>query len=146
MPVEELLGALEQAFTDYRRALEACQKKYRPTDGLLGFGHSIKDDPCHAQVDERVEKAVAGICRANPSPEEAERAAQMLLARDDAPTWPTSAQLMLRALERHCIPLVPFLSREAAGALLKKYDARYKRWDRFPAQKEVFKALKAKAQ
>ena len=144
--MEELLNALEQAFRDYRTALEACEKKYRPTDGLLGFGHSIKDDPCHTQMDERVEKAVAEICSASPSPEAAERAAQMLLARDDTPTWPTSAQLMLRALERHSIPLIPFLASEAAGRLLKKCDARYKRWDRFPVQKEVFKALKAKSQ
>ena len=143
--MEEQLNALEQAFRDYRKALEECKKKYRPTDGLLGFGRSIKDDPCHSQMDERVEKSVADICRAQPSPADAERAAQMLLARDDMPTWPPSAQLMLRALERHCIPLIPFLSREAAGTLLKKYDARYKRWERFPAQKEVFKALKTQA-
>ena len=143
--MEELLTALEQAFEDYRTALKECEKKYKPTDGLLGFGHSIKDDPCHAQVDERVEKIVAEIRDAGPSHPEAERAALMLLARDDAPTWPVSAQLMLRALERHCIPVIPFLSREAASALLDKYDARYKRWDRFPAQKEVYQALKKQA-
>ena len=53
--MEEHLAALEQAFRDYRTALEACAKKYRPTDGLLGFGHSIKDDPCHEQMDNRVD-------------------------------------------------------------------------------------------
>ena len=143
--MEELLKALEQTFLDYRKALEECEKKYRPSDGLLGFGHSIKDDPCHEQMDRQVEKSVAEIYGANPSPEEAEKAVRMLLARDDVSAWQPSAQLMLRALERHCIPLIPFLSRETAGALLKKYDARYKRWDRFPAQKEVFKALKAQA-
>ena len=143
--MEEHLAALEQAFRDYRTALEACAKKYRPTDGLLGFGHSIKDDPCHEQMDNRVEQVVADICQGQPSPEDAERAARMLLARDDMPTWPESAQLLLRALERHCLPLIPYLSSESAGALLKKYEARYKRWDRFPAQQEVFKALKVKA-
>ena len=144
--MEEPLTSLEQAFTDYRKALEECRKKYRPTDGLLGFGHSIKDDPCHAQMDQDVEKTVAKICKAGPSGKEAESAVRLLLARDDMPTWPESAQLMLRALERHCLPLIPFLSREAAGELLKLYDVRYKRWDRFPAQKEVYKALKAHAQ
>ena len=143
--MEELLTALERAFEDYRTALKECDKKYRPTDGLLGFGHSIKDDPCHAQVDERIERITAEIRDADPSPQDAERAALMLLARDDVSSWPVSAQLMLRALERHCIPLIPSLSPETADALLKKYDDRYKRWDRFPAQKEVYKALKARA-
>ena len=143
--MEELLTALEQAFEDYRTALKECEKKYKPTDGLLGFGHSIKDDPCHAQVDERIGKITAEMRDAAPSPQEAERAALMLLARDDAATWPVSAQLMLRALERHCIPLISSLSPASANALLKKYDDRYKRWDRFPAQKEVYKALKERA-
>ena len=140
--MEDLLIELEQAFLDYRKALEECEKKYRPTDGLLGFGRSIKDDPCHGQMDERVQKTVAEICSATPSSQDAERAVRMLLARDDMSSWPPSAQLMLRALERHTIPLIPFLSPGTAAALLKKCDARYKRWDRFPAQKEVFKALK----
>ena len=143
--MEELMAALDRAFTDYRRELEECQRKSKPTDGLLGFGHSIKDDPCHAQVDERVEKIAAEIRDAGPSPQDAERAVLMLLARDDTPAWPVSAQFMLWALERHCIPLIPFLSSETAYGCLKKYDARYKRWDRFPAQVEVYKALKARA-
>jgi hypothetical protein len=143
--MEELLAALAQAIEDYRTALKECETKYRPTDGLLGFGHSIKDDPCHGQVDERVEKIVAEIHDADPSPQDAEKAALMLLARDDVTSWPISAQFMLRALERHSIPLIPSLSPETANALLKKYNERYKRWERFPAQNEVFKALKARA-
>ena len=143
--MEELLAALEQAIEDYRTALKECETKYRPTDGLLGFGHSIKDDPCHEQVDERIGRIVAEMQATDPSPQDAERAALMLLARDDASAWPVSAQFMLRALERHCIPLIPFLPSEAANVLLKKYNARYKRWDRLPAQVEVYKALKARA-
>ncbi len=143
--MEELLAALEQAIEDYRTALKECETKYRPTDGILGFGHSIKDDPCHEQADQCVGRITAQIRDARPSPQEAERAALMLLARDDAAAWPASAQWMLRAIERHCISLVPFLSREAAKTLLKKYDARYKRWERFPAQEQVYKALKSQA-
>ena len=122
--MEELLAALAQAIEDYRTALKECETKYRPTDGLLGFGHSIKDDPCHGQVDERVEKIVAEIHDADPSPQDAEKAALMLLARDDVTSWPISAQFMLRALERHSIPLIPSLSPETANALLKKYNER----------------------
>ncbi len=143
--MEEFFTALAQAFVDYRQDLEQYEKKRRPTDGLFGFGHSLQDDPCHARFDERVEKAVAQICALPPSPEEAERAVRLLLPKNDPASWPLAAQWMLRAIERHAIPLIPFLSSGAAAAFLREYTDRYKRWERLPAQKELFKALKKQA-
>ena len=142
--MEEQLAAMEQAFLDYRQDLEAFERKRKPTDGLLGIGRSLKDDPCHDRVDERLAQAVEAICAMRPSPEQAERAVGLLL-RSDAAAWPLAAQWMLRALERHSIPLIPFLSRESAAAFLKAYANRYRPWDRLPAQQQVYKALKAKA-
>ena len=142
--MEEAFAALEEAFAAYRQDLDNYEKKRKPTDGLLGFGHSLKDDSCHERFDERVQQAIGQICNITPSPEQAERAARLLLTRDDLPSWPLAAQWMLRAIERHSIPLIPFLSEEAAAAFLKEYSARYKRWERLPAQKEVLKALKKK--
>lgn len=143
--MEEYLTALEQAFRDYRQEIENYEKKRKPTDGLLGFGHSLQDEACHEKLDERVEKIVAEICQLRPESEDAERAVKLLLAREDMPAWPLAAQYMLRALERHCLPLIPFLSSEAAAVFLKRYAAAYKPWDRLPAQKKVFKALKMRA-
>ena len=135
---------MEQAFSDYRQAIAAYEKKRKPTDGLLGFGHSLQDEACHEKLDERVEQVVSDICRLHPAPGDAEQAVKLLLAREDMPAWPLAAQWMLRALERHSLPLIPFLSRETAQALLKRYAAAYKPWDRLPVQKQVFKALKAR--
>ena len=142
--MEEAIAALEQAFLAYRQDLEEYEKKRRPTDGLLGLGRSLKDDPCHDRLDERVKQAVDALCQASPSPQDAERALGLLL-RADAPAWPLAAQWMLRAVERHSIPLIPFLSPESAGAFLREYAGRYRPWDRLPAQKEVLKALKARS-
>ena len=142
--MEQYLDALERAFADYLQELEERQKKTKPTDGLLGFGRSIKDDPCHERADERVEKIIAELCALSPAPETAVLAARLLL-RADGPNWPLSAQWMLRALERHVLPLVPFLAPADAAALQREYAARYKPWDRLPAQKAVYKALKARA-
>ena len=143
--MEALLAALEQAFRDYRQEIENYEKKRKPTDGLLGFGHSLQDEACHEKLDERVKQIVAEICQLKPAPGDAEQAVKQLLAREDMPAWPLAAQYMLRALERHSLPLIPFLSTEAAGTFLKRYAAAYKPWDRLPVQKEVFKALKARA-
>lgn len=143
--MEDLLTALEQTFAEYRRELEECEKKSRPTDGLFGFGHSIGDDPCHTRFDERVAQAVEAICAAEPSPEDAAAALVTLLARDDGATWPVSAQWMLRAAERHALPLIPFLDPGMRETLADAYAARYKPWDRLPAQKQVLKALRGKS-
>ena len=142
--MEDHFAALEQAFILYRQDLEDFAKKSKPTDGLLGFGRSLKNDACHDRFDERVKEAVEGICAASPAPEDAAKTVDLLL-RYDAREWPLSAQWMLRAIERHTLPLIPLLAPEAAAALQKEYAARYKPWDRLPAQQEVFKALKHRA-
>lgn len=143
--MEEYFAAIEEAFMLYRQDLEAFERKRKPTDGLLGFGRSLQDDPCHDRLDERIEKAVSGICALGPSPEDARRAAAMLLPGAETEKWPLAAQWMLRAIERHTLPLIPFLSPEDAGAFLQAYTRRYKPWDRLPVQNQVYKVLKARA-
>ena len=142
--MEELFEALAQAFADYRQDLDNYERKRRLTDGLLGFGRSLGDDSCHDRLDGRVRQIVSALCAAHPSPAEAERALGMLL-RDDMPAWPLAAQWMLRAIERHSLPLIPFLSPEAADAFYQAYRRRYRPYDRLPAQREVCLALKAQS-
>ena len=142
--MEEYFSALEEAFQLYREELAEGKKKLKPMSGFLGFGHSLKDDACHEKLDERVEKAVNGIAGLNPSPEEAERAVRMLL-RDDGKEWHETAQWMLRAVERHSIPLIPFLKKETADRFYREYGSRYRRWERLPAQKKVYEELKKQA-
>ena len=143
--MEALFAALEQAFADYRTDLENYEKKSKPTDGLLGFGHSLRDDACHERLDERIERTVAGIREAKPDPNQAERAVRLLLYQGKRTDWPLAAQWMLRAVERHALPLIPFLSKDDASAFLQDYTSRYRPWDRLPAQKQVYKALKAQS-
>lgn len=143
--MEESMAALDAAFEMYRRDLENYARTCKPLDGFLGFGRALKNEPCHDQFDARVKEAVDGVCAASPTPEDAARVVGLLL-RWDPTGWPQEAQWMLRAIERHTLPLIPFLAPETAAALEKEYAARYKRWERFPAQKEVLKALKNRAE
>ena len=98
--MDELMAALEQAFADYLQDLENYEKKRKPTDGLLGFGHSLQNDPCHERLDHRVEDIIRQMCVLSPVSKEAEQAVRRLLLHEDA-KWPLAAQWMLRALERH---------------------------------------------
>ena len=143
--METIAAALEQAFSDYRKEVEECRRRLKPADGLFGIGHSLKDDACNDRFDRRVEQLVAAACALPPMPEEAERLARRLLLPQDTQPWPLAAEWMLRAAERHALPLIPFLDKAGAAALLKEYAARYRPWDRLPAQKQVCRALKERA-
>ncbi len=143
--MEELFAGLESAYADYARELEAGEKKQRVTDGLFGFGHSLKDDACHDRLDERLAGIVREILDARPSPREAERAVRLLLMPREKDFPQQSAVWMLRAAERHALDMIPLMDAAAAEKMLEEYSARYRPWDRLPAQKEIVKALKQAA-
>lgn len=143
--MDGLLAELAQAFAAYRQDLERYEQKKNPLGGLFGVGSSLKDDSCHDRLDERIEKTVGEMSVLHPSPEDAARAVRMLLKPQDGTPWPLAAEWMLRAVERHTLPLIPFLTREDAAGFLKDYTSRYKPWDRLPAQKEVYRALRNRA-
>ena len=140
-----LLAELAQAFDVYRQDLERYEQKKNPLGGLFGVGSSLKDDSCHDRLDEKIGKTVGEMAALIPSAEEAVRAVRMLLKPQDGTPWPLAAEWMLRAIERHTLPLIPFLTPQDAGAFLKEYASRYRPWDRLPAQKEVCRALKRQA-
>ena len=143
--MESFISQAEQAFRDYREELKAAEKKRRPVDGLFGFGHALQDDPCHERADEKIRRTVEELCAAQPTPGAAEEMARLLLLRQDMQEWPAAAQWMLRAMERHALPLIPLLSRETAAEINRAYTGRYRRWERLPVQKQVCKALTARS-
>jgi len=139
--METYFDALSRAFAEYRQDVEDFERKSRPTDGLFGFGRSLQNDACNDRFDKAVELAVTGLVSAGPSAADAERAVRMVLTQD-LRAWPLASQWMLRAAERHCILLVPFLAPAAAAALEKEYAGRYRRYERMPVQKQLLQALK----
>ena len=143
--MDEWMTALAQAFQTYRQALEEYEKKRKPTDGLLGFGHALKDEACHEIFDQQLQEIVENIAALAPAPADAAKTVQWLLSPPQDAPWPLAAQWMLRAAERHALPLIPFLDCADAAAFLREYSRRYKRWDRLPAQQQVFLALKNRA-
>lgn len=140
--MDEIITYLNQIYTDYSLELEACEKKQKVTDGLFGFGHSIKDDPCHEKFYDRIRETIEQIAEASPSSDDAENVIRYLFTRKKEYPYPPSAQLMLCAVEKHVLLLIPFLSKDGAKRLLNMYESMYKRWERLPVQTDVWKALK----
>ena len=143
--MDETIALIQQAFADFRQDVDNFERKKRPTDGLLGFGKTLQNDPCQERFDERLAGLTDAMRAAGPSPEAAEQAARLLLFRDDEASWPLAAQWMLRAAERHSLPLIPYLSRETAARIRREYAARNRPWDRLPVQKQVLRALDERA-
>lgn len=142
--MEQIISTLEQILEEYRRDLEEYAKNRRTLDGVFGFGRSLRNDPCHERFDEKVRKAVEAFAAEEPSPSEAEEAVRFLLSWE-AKDLPDAAKWMLGAEERHSLPLIPRIGKEAADALYPWYKKRYRPWERMPVQKEVLKALKVAA-
>lgn len=140
--MEDLIEAMEQAYSDYRQALEEARKKQKPADGLFGVGHSIKDDPCHEQLDKRIKALVRQAAEDGIGPQQAAQAIRLLFTQTSLYPYPVSGQWMLYATERHGLLLVPFLDAEEASRLCREYEKRYKPWNRLPVQQELHRALK----
>ena len=136
---------LKEVYRLYRQEVDEYLKKQKPTDGLFGFGHSLANDACHDHFDQRLADAVQALLKAELTEPAAEAAVRTILEPPDDREWPQAAQWMLRAAERHVLKLIPFLSAESAGRFASEYASRYKPWDRLPAQKEIYQALKKRA-
>ena len=143
--MEESINLLRQAYLDFRQDVEAFERSRKPTDGLLGFGKTLQNDSCQERFDQRLSQIVETMRMSSPSPEDAEAAVRLMLFRDHDNAWSREALWMLFAAERHSLPLIPFLTPDAAAACCREYGDRYKRWDRLPAQKQVYAALKKRS-
>ena len=142
--MDDPIALLEAVYQSYRKDLETAILKQRPADGLFGIGSSIERDPCHDRFDAQILALITQVSASDPSSDLARQLLQILLIHPDLAQWHVSAQWMLRAAERHALLLIPSLNAQDAAELVKQYDSQYKRWDRLPAQKDVYKALKAR--
>ena len=138
----DLNTSLDQAFEQYRDDLGKAARKLKPTDGFLGFGHGLKDAHCHEAFDQKIGEIVCGTTPDTVDKQEAAAAVNRLLLNADECNWPDCAIWMLRAVQRHALPLIPRLAAEDAQMILKEYEKRYPRYDRLPVQREIIKALK----
>lgn len=141
----EILTQLKKLLTEYVATVDELIRKRKPGEGILGMGNGPQDHPCHGQFDEQVQALIAQAVSSTLSAEKAMQIVSCLLDSEDMGHGVQCAQLMLIAMQRHCLPLIPKLSAADAKKLLDGYCSRYTVFKRFPAQKEIIKALKQQA-
>ena len=126
---------------EYEEAVTEVQKNRKMFDGVLGMGAHPGNAPCHDALD----KKIAALCEAVAGDPGAGQAKELLDAVYGASLkWegPEYARLMLIAVQRHTLPVIPRLSPEERAELAAWYERSFPRRKRLPVQDEVLKALK----
>lgn len=136
------LDALETLFQTYLAEVDELFRKRKLGDGILGSGGGPQTHPCHERFDNEVGQAIAQLTTDVLSAEDTAQIVSFLLHDEALGHGLECSRWMLLAVQRHALPLIPRLSPADAKALLDWYDAAYPRFHRFPAQKEIIKALK----
>lgn len=136
------LNQLQTLLTDYVNTVDDVMRKRKPGEGILGMGGGPQDHPCHEQFDRQVQDMVQQWTAEPLSTNETVQLTACLLSSEDMGHGMQCAQLMLVAVQRHALSLIPMLSAAEAKRLLDGYTHRYPLFKRFPAQTEVIKALK----
>ena len=134
---EELQGIL----AEYDQAVQELQKKRKALDGILGLGNHPGNAACHELMDRQVE----ALCRkAGEEGSPGERAALVRTIFETESAWrgPEYARLMLVAIQRHTLGILPGLEKADRDALAAWYQKQYPRRKRLPVQEQVLAALK----
>ena len=133
--------AFRAALAEYDAAVRAVQKNRKMFDGVLGMGTHPGNAPCHDVLDRRTGE----LCReaaSDPDPSELSPFLRELYAAAKRWEGPEYARLMLVALHRHTLPLIPLLAAEERAALSEWYQQAYPRRQRLPVQDQLLKELK----
>lgn len=137
-----LAQELNQLLREYDGEIRSLQKNRRFFDGLFGMGGSAANAPCHDRLDRAVEELCGRAAEETAeAPERAELVREILQAQG---RWqgPEYARLMLAALQRHTLGLIPLLEAGNRATLLAWYEKEYPRRKRLPVQDQILKALK----
>lgn len=140
MPVPQ---AISLAFERYGEAMDSARRNRRTIDGFLGIGSS-GIERCQDDFVSELRAAVEGFAAAGPDSASAREALEYIFSRARAGRRGDASYWMLLASHSLALPLVDFLSPADALSMLEAYEASFPKRERFPAQKAVISALRAR--
>lgn len=136
---------IKQICDEYIAEAERLESERKIGDGLFGIGKKPADDPCHDKFADDMEKAFAEIAKESPDSSSVREILSYIYHLPKEHDKPASVFWMLNAIHVFTLPLIEFLSSDDAKLLTSGYASDYRRWDRLPAQEQVYKALKKRA-
>ena len=126
---------------EYNEEVQKVQQKRKFFDGVLGMGQHPGDAHCHEAMDQKVKE----LCDRAAAEADAGEAAELTGAVfQSAMKWkgPEYARLMLLAIQRHTLVLIPLLEKEKKEELRALFEKNYPRRTRVPVQDQVLALLR----
>ena len=140
-----MISEIRQIYAEYLIEVKKLEAKRKPTDGLMGFGKRVDQDPCHERFAERLEQRLKDIENMSPSSEEAGAVLRYVISAPQEEKALLSAYWMLLAVQGYTDGLISFLSKEAAKELYELYADLYPKFKRMPVQQKIASHLQEQA-
>ena len=107
---------LQEIYCAYTETVNRAAQKASPFAGILGFGDGVKNDPCHREFYDQVEKWVNAFLSHQPDAQEAAEATRFILIAAAAHKGQLTYSTCLAA-QGHAQKLIPLLDQESCVAL-----------------------------
>lgn len=137
---EEIQSRYEAYLEEIARVISTA----KPGAGLFGIGVSPKNDPCNDRFFTDIQSCLTGIAERAPSSDETEEALSYIYTAQESRRQ-DFVFFVLSAVHGMTMPLVQYLTPEAAGRLADAYETGIKRVERMPVQTQLLKELYARA-
>lgn len=136
-----ILSQVEKLYDDYISKVRKIEQQMKPTDGLLGFGRKISDDPCHESFAEELQDILEEYEKTSPGSDEVKEVLRFIFGIPLKYEDSDSIYWMLNAVHSLTLGLTGFLSADDASEILEEYKNNYPRSKRLPAQKKLIRLL-----
>ena len=139
----EILELLRQHYESYDAKAAQVRRETKGFGGIWGMGEDPRNHPCHVEFYDGVGQLVAAYLAGDPSGAEVAQAAKYILAVADARRNEDSYWFTFAA-QGHVVPMIPRMDPRDCKELADWYDTRYKKLERMPIQRDMYKKLKAR--
>ena len=136
--LEKITSATDEYIETTKRLI--ANRKFG--EGIFGFNDTAKNDPCHINYFNFIEKTINEASESGLSSENAEEIAEFLLKAHAETNCNDLAAWMLIVIQKLALQLIPLLSKAKKEDLLAWYCSYVPRLQRLPIQNDIVKALK----
>lgn len=139
----DMLNILQQYYEAYDEKATQVRLQTKGFGGIWGMGEDPKNHPCHVEFYHGVAQLVTDFLTSEPESSVVYEAAQFILGaanqrRERDSYW------FAYAAQAHVVPMIEWMSPEDCKSLSQWYDTQYKKLERMPVQRDMYKKLRAR--
>lgn len=139
-----MLQQLKERYERYQQEANDAASQASPWSGLWGFGNDPRKHACHDSFYRDVGVWAEEFLRSGPAAREAAEAVSWIVKAAQAHREEQTFGYLF-AVQGHARALIPLMDPVDCRELQLWYDSAYKKAERLPVQKEVYKLLQNRA-